>query len=62
MKRVLLLGATGSIGTQALQVVAASRDLTIVGLSCDRNVKLLLEQAVSLGVTDIAIADEAAAA
>ena len=61
MKRVLLLGATGSIGTQALQVVAASRDLTIVGLSCDCNVKLLLEQAVSLGVTDIAIADDAAA-
>ncbi len=62
MKRVLLLGSTGSIGTQALQVVAASSDLTIVGLSCDRNVKLLLEQAVSLGVADIAIADEAAAA
>ncbi len=62
MKRVVVLGATGSIGVQALQVVAASAGLTIVGLSCDRNVKLLVEQAVSLGVDDIAIASETAAA
>ena len=62
MKRVLILGATGSIGVQALQVVAASADLTVVGLSCDRNVKLLLEQATALGVDDLAIADPAAAA
>jgi 1-deoxy-D-xylulose-5-phosphate reductoisomerase len=62
VKRVVILGATGSIGVQALQVVAASPDLTVVGLSCDRNVKLLMEQATSLGVDDLAIADEAAAA
>ena len=62
MKRVIILGSTGSIGTQALQVVAASPGLTVAGLSCDRNVDLLLEQAVSLGVDDIAIADPAAAA
>ena len=62
VRRIIILGATGSIGVQALQVVAASRDLTVVGLSCDRNVRLLLEQATSLGVDDLAIADEAAAA
>jgi 1-deoxy-D-xylulose-5-phosphate reductoisomerase len=62
MKRVIVLGATGSIGVQALQVVAAGKDLTVVGLSCDKNVKLLMEQATSLGVDDLAIADEAAAA
>jgi 1-deoxy-D-xylulose-5-phosphate reductoisomerase len=61
MRRVIVLGSTGSIGVQALQVVAASADLTIVGLSCDRNVPLLLEQAVSLGVTHVAVADEVAA-
>ena len=44
MRRVLLLGATGSIGVQALKVIAASSDLSVVGLSCDRNVALLLEQ------------------
>lgn len=62
MKRIIILGATGSIGVQALQVVAASKDLTVVGLSCDRNVKSLVEQAESLGVDDLAIADDAAAA
>lgn len=62
MRRVVVLGSTGSIGVQALQVVAASPDLTVVGLSCDRKVGLLLEQAVSLGVPDIAVADEGAAA
>ncbi len=62
MKRIIVLGATGSIGVQTLEVVAASKDLTVVGLSCDRNVKLLLEQATALGVDDVAIADETAAA
>jgi len=62
MKRVVVVGATGSIGVQALQVIAASRDLSVVGLSCDRNVALLLEQACSLGVHELAIADEEAAA
>ena len=61
MKRVIVLGRPGPIGVQALQVIAASSDLCVVGLSCDRNVSLLLEQATSLGVTDVAIADEAAA-
>jgi len=62
MKRVIVLGATGSIGVQALQVVAASSDLKVVGLSCCRNVELLAEQALSMRVEDVAIADPAAAA
>jgi 1-deoxy-D-xylulose-5-phosphate reductoisomerase len=62
VKRVVVLGATGSIGVQALRVIAAASDLCVAGLSCDRNVALLLEQATSLRVTDVAIADERAAA
>jgi 1-deoxy-D-xylulose-5-phosphate reductoisomerase len=62
MKRVVVLGATGSIGVQALKVIAASSDLSVVGLSCDRKVALLLEQAASFGVRHIAVADEQAAA
>jgi 1-deoxy-D-xylulose-5-phosphate reductoisomerase len=62
MKRVIVLGSTGSIGVQALQVIAASTDLCVVGLSCERNVPLLLEQAMSLGVDSVAVADEEAAA
>ncbi len=61
MRRVLVLGATGSIGVQALQVVAGSSDLRVVGLSCHRNVGLLLEQALSLRVDDVAVADPEAA-
>jgi 1-deoxy-D-xylulose-5-phosphate reductoisomerase len=62
MKRVIILGSTGSIGVQALQVVAAGRELTVVGLSCCSRVGDLLSQATALGVNDVAVADEAAAA
>lgn len=62
MRRVVVLGATGSIGVQALKVIAASTDLCVAGLSCDRNVALLLEQAASLRVNDLAVANEKAAA
>jgi 1-deoxy-D-xylulose-5-phosphate reductoisomerase len=62
MKRVIVLGATGSIGVQALSVIAGSSDMCVAGLSCDRNVALLLEQATSLRVREVAIADEQAAA
>ncbi|OFW65303.1 MAG: 1-deoxy-D-xylulose-5-phosphate reductoisomerase [Actinobacteria bacterium RBG_13_63_9] len=57
MKRVIVLGSTGSIGVQALQVIAASNALRVVGLSCGRNVELLVEQARSLGCRELAIAD-----
>ena len=33
MKRVLILGSTGSIGTQALEVVERSEELEVVGLA-----------------------------
>jgi len=48
MKRVAILGSTGSIGTQALDVIARfpSR-FTVVGLAAGRNVELLREQANS---------------
>lgn len=62
MKRVLVLGSTGSIGMQALEVIARTRDLTVVGLSCGGRVTELVSQATALGVEDIAIADLAAAA
>ncbi|HEY7267897.1 MAG TPA: hypothetical protein VH501_09395, partial [Solirubrobacterales bacterium] len=33
MKRVLVLGSTGSIGTQALEVISAGEGLRVAGLS-----------------------------
>src|SRR5437588_2873176 len=62
MRRILILGSTGSIGTQALEVVAASDELEVVGLGAARSTEQLLEQAARHGVRRIALADEDAAA
>jgi len=62
MRRILIVGSTGSIGTQALDVVARSDSLEVVGLAAATNADLVLEQAQSLGVQRIALADEDAAA
>ena len=61
MKRVLVLGSTGSIGTQALDVISASDGLQVVGLSADSSWEPLLEQARQHGVPGIALADPEAA-
>ena len=61
MKRVLVLGSTGSIGTQALEVISASDGLRVVGLSADSSWEPLLEQAKQHGVPAIALADAEAA-
>src|SRR5919112_579356 len=63
MKRLLILGSTGSIGTQALDVVVrAAGEFEVVGLSADRGWEPLLEQARAHGVTRIGLADADAAA
>ncbi len=61
-KRLLILGSTGSIGTQALDVCLRSPELELVGLSAERSWEPLLEQARAHGVTRIALVDEHAAA
>jgi 1-deoxy-D-xylulose-5-phosphate reductoisomerase len=60
MRRIIVLGSTGSIGVQALEVIAASEGLRVVGLSCDRNAEALLKQAKTTGCKDLAVADEGA--
>lgn len=44
MKKIAVLGSTGSIGTQTLDVVRANKDLQVLGISAGRNVKKLEEQ------------------
>jgi 1-deoxy-D-xylulose-5-phosphate reductoisomerase len=61
MKKVLILGSTGSIGTQALAVIAASADLEAVGLAAGSGWEPALAQAREHGVPAIALADGAAA-
>jgi len=62
MRRILIVGSTGSIGTQALDVVARSDSLEIVGLAAHSNAELLLAQAERFGAPRLALADPAAAA
>ncbi|MEY8017191.1 1-deoxy-D-xylulose-5-phosphate reductoisomerase [Mycobacterium servetii] len=61
--RVLVLGSTGSIGTQALEVIAANPDrFEVVGLAAGgAKPDTLLRQRSQTGVTNIAVADERAA-
>lgn len=61
-KRLLILGSTGSIGTQALDVCARSGELELVGLSAERSWEALVEQASANGVRRIALVEEHAAA
>lgn len=45
MKRIVVLGSTGSIGTNALEIIRHSQDgFKLVGISGHRNYKLLMEQ------------------
>jgi len=63
MKRLLILGSTGSIGTQALDVVARAGDaFEVVGLSAGTAYEPLIAQARAHGVRRIALSDTDAAA
>jgi 1-deoxy-D-xylulose-5-phosphate reductoisomerase len=63
VKRLLILGSTGSIGTQALDVIARGGDMfELVGLSAGSDHEALVKQAREHGVARIALADRDAAA
>ena len=61
--RVLILGSTGSIGTQALELIAANPDrFEVVGLAAGgANAELLARQRAETGVAQVAVTDPAAA-
>jgi 1-deoxy-D-xylulose-5-phosphate reductoisomerase len=61
MKKLVILGSTGSIGTQALEIVAASDELQVVGLAAGSSWEQALDQARQHGVPVVALGDEAAA-
>jgi 1-deoxy-D-xylulose-5-phosphate reductoisomerase len=56
-KKLIILGSSGSIGTQALEIVAASDELQVVGLAAGSSWELVLEQARQHGVPTVALAD-----
>jgi 1-deoxy-D-xylulose-5-phosphate reductoisomerase len=61
--KTLVLGSTGSIGTQALEVIAANPDrFELVGLAAGGgNADLLARQRAETGVSNLAVSDERAA-
>ncbi len=61
MKRLVILGSTGSIGRAALEVVEALGDVTVVGLSARANTQRLLAQARRWRPRAVAVEDAAAA-
>lgn len=62
MKRITILGSTGSVGRNALDIVSNHRDrFKVVALTAGRNVALLVEQIKSFSPEVVAVADETAA-
>jgi len=60
-KRIAILGSTGSIGRQALEVIAGRAELSVCALAAGCNWQLLAEQARVFAPQVVAIADEAVA-
>lgn len=62
MKKIAILGSTGSIGTQTLEVALANEDLMVVGLTAGSNIEKLEEQIRRFHPRLAAVMDEKAAA
>lgn len=59
MKRIAILGSTGSIGTQALDVIAANRDrFSVSVLSCAKNIERLEGQIAAFSPEAVVVNEE----
>ncbi|MFA6259905.1 MAG: 1-deoxy-D-xylulose-5-phosphate reductoisomerase [Bacteroidia bacterium] len=59
VKKIAILGSTGSIGTQALEIARANREsISIELLTANSNAALLIKQAIEFNPTHVVIADE----
>ena len=61
MKELIILGSTGSIGTQGLEVVRKRNDIKVTALTASSNIELLERQAREFKPSVVAVANEAAA-
>lgn len=61
MRNIAILGSTGSIGTQTLDVVRANKDLRVLGISAGRNIERLEAQVREFSPKLVAVWEEAAA-
>lgn len=62
MKRIAILGSTGSIGTQTLEVVENNQDIQVTALAAGNNIRLLEEQIRKFHPTLACVWDEKKAA
>ena len=58
MKKIAILGSTGSIGTQTLDIVSKNDDLQVVGIAAGRNIDLLEMQIRQFSPRLAAVGDE----
>lgn len=57
-KKIVILGSTGSIGTQSLEIVNKFPDrFKVTGLSAGSNADLIIKQAIDAGVKNIAVSN-----
>jgi 1-deoxy-D-xylulose-5-phosphate reductoisomerase len=62
MRAISIIGSTGSIGTQTLEVVRNNKDLQVTGLACGSNLELIEQQAREFRPALVAVWEEKAAA
>ncbi len=58
MKKIALLGSTGSIGTQTLSIAREKKDIQIVSMSCGSNIDLFEEQIREFNPSLVSVADD----
>jgi len=62
MKKLTILGSTGSIGTQTLEIVKEyPKHFKIQGLTCNKNIELLEQQIMAFNPKYVCVMDEGAA-
>ena len=61
MKNISILGSTGSVGTQTLEIVRANNDLKVVAIAAKKNIKKLEEQIREFDPEIVCVYDEDAA-
>lgn len=58
MKNISILGSTGSIGTQTLEIVSENNDIKVISLTANTNIDLLEEQAIKFEPIFVVVMDK----
>lgn len=58
MKKIVILGSTGSIGTQALDIIRSSNRFEVFGLTCNTSIDKIIEQSLEFQPRFVVVHDE----